>query len=81
MPKTHESYCLSHFDGGRCNCYGRYEYFNPNNPTGFKISRQRLYQLRKIKEDKCIICGKEKIFAKYCQKHRDDNNRRNRNVR
>ena len=33
------------------------------------ISRQRKYQLRREKENKCIICGEPAVVARYCLKH------------
>jgi hypothetical protein len=39
-----------------------------------KISRQRKWQIKKMNEGKCIICGKKIVVKCYCQKHRIQNN-------
>ena len=41
-----------------------------------EINRQRKWQLKKVKEGKCMICGKKAVTKHYCQKHRIENNKR-----
>lgn len=37
------------------------------------VTRQRLYQLRKKAEGKCVVCGnpRSKVNATYCEHHRE----------
>jgi len=35
-----------------------------------KITRQYKWQLKKIKEGKCIICGQDVVIKKFCEEHR-----------
>jgi hypothetical protein len=44
--------------------------------SGKPLSRQRLWQLRKKKEGKCIICGAKRATANHCRKHANEYNRR-----
>ena len=44
--------------------------------TDLPVSRQRKWALRKHKEKKCIICGKDRVVAFYCEFHRKDSNAR-----
>jgi len=37
--------------------------------TGLPVSRQRKYQLRKLKERRCIICGEPAALSHYCTRH------------
>lgn len=34
-----------------------------------KLSRQRIWQLRRRKEGRCVICGEPAITVNYCLKH------------
>lgn len=38
------------------------------------MTRQREWQLRKIAEGKCQICGRAAVIIGYCRKHREAKN-------
>jgi hypothetical protein len=44
--------------------------------TNLGLSRQRIYQLRKQKEHKCIICGGPLVTKFHCEYHRQQANQR-----
>lgn len=39
-----------------------------------KVSRQRIYQLRKKRDGLCAICGKLALYSGICVEHRFKNN-------
>jgi hypothetical protein len=43
--------------------------------TGVK-TRQRRYQLRKERDGKCVICGKDRVTSLLCRDHQDKANLR-----
>ena len=43
---------------------------------GKPLSRQRIWQLRKKKEGKCIVCGAPAVVATFCETHRIASNKR-----
>ena len=45
----------------------RYLYLNP--ATGRMVSRQRLWQLRKKADGRCIVCGRKRFNATHCKRH------------
>lgn len=37
--------------------------------TYLEVSRQRKYQLRNLRDNRCPICGKPKVGKRFCLKH------------
>jgi hypothetical protein len=47
--------------------------------TDLPVSRQRKYQLRMGRDQRCLICGKPAVIDRFCLKHSVANRERTRN--